>query len=69
MAVIGSALVMPTGAITGHDASMNSEKLSINELLALFGRAPEQSRLVGFADSEEYLAVVTYVVERSYRRY
>jgi hypothetical protein len=48
---------------------MNSEKLSMNELLALFGRAPEQSRLVGFADSEEYLAVVTYVVERSYRRY
>ena len=69
MAVIGSALVMPLGAITGHDASMNSENLSMNELLALFGRAPEQSRLVGFADSEEYLAVVTYVVERSYRRY
>jgi hypothetical protein len=69
MAVIGSALVMPASAITGHDASMNSEKLSMNELLALFGRAPEQSRLVGFADSEEYLAVVTYVVERSYRRY
>jgi hypothetical protein len=60
---------MPSGSIIRNDASMNTEKLSINELLALFGRAPEQSRLVGFADSEEYLAVVTYVVERSYRRY
>ena len=48
---------------------MNSEKLSVNELLALFGRAPEQKRLLGFADSEEYLAVVTYMVERSYREY
>ncbi len=45
-----------------------SEKLTVNELLALFGRTPEQSRSVGFADSEEYLAVVTYVVERSYRQ-
>jgi hypothetical protein len=48
---------------------MNSEKLSVNELLALFGRAPEQTRLLSVADAEEYLAVVTYVVERSYRPY
>jgi hypothetical protein len=54
---------------TTDDACMNSEKLSVNELLALFGRAPEQTRLLGFADSEEYLAVVTYMVERSYRQY
>ena len=47
---------------------MNSENLSLKELLALFGRA-EQTRLLSFADSEEYLAVVTYVVERSYRAY
>ena len=46
-----------------------SEKLSVNELLALFGRTPDQTRWVGFADSEEYLAVVTYVVEHSYRQY
>jgi hypothetical protein len=45
------------------------EKLTVNELFALFGRTPEQTRWVGFADSEEYLAVVTYVVERSYREY
>jgi len=48
---------------------MNLEKLSINEPLALLGRAPEQTRWLSFADSEEYLAVVTYVVERSYPRY
>ena len=48
---------------------MNLEKLSINEPLALFGRAPEQTRWLSFADSEEYLSVVTYVVERSYPRY
>lgn len=48
---------------------MNLEKLTVNELLALFGRTPEQTRWLGFADSEEYLAVVTYVVERSYRHY
>lgn len=43
------------------------EKLTVNELFALFGRTPDATRWVGFADSEEYLAVVTYVVERSYR--
>jgi hypothetical protein len=48
---------------------MNSEKLSLKDLLALFGRAPEQTRLLSFADSEEYLAVVTYAVERSRREY
>ena len=45
------------------------EKLTVNELFALFGRTPDETRWVGFADSEEYLALVTYVVERSYRRY
>jgi hypothetical protein len=44
---------------------MNSEKLTVNELLAIFGRRPEENRWVAFADSAEYLSVVTYVVERS----
>lgn len=60
---------IPATSTTAHDHQMNSEKLSVNDLLALFGRAPEQIRLLSFADSEEYLAVVTYVVERSYHRY
>lgn len=65
----GSALGMPAGWKTADDCEVNSEKLSVNDLLALFGRAPEQKQLLGFADSEEYLAVVTYMVERSYRQY
>ena len=67
--MIGSSLGIPATSTTADDRQMNSEKLSVNELLALFGRAPEQIRLLSVADSEEYLAVVTYVVERSYRRY
>jgi hypothetical protein len=59
---------MPAGPGTADDCAMSTDKLSINELLALFGRMPEQKRLLGFADAEEYLAVVTYVVERSYYR-
>ena len=51
------------------DLCMNSEKLTVNELLAIFGRTPDETRWVGFADSAEYLSVVTYVVERSQRAY
>ena len=46
---------------------MNSEKLSVNELLAMFGGTPDETRWVGFADSAEYLSVVTYVAERNQR--
>lgn len=48
---------------------MNSETMTVNELFAMFGRTPEETRWVGFADSAEYLSVVTYVVERSQRRF
>ena len=51
------------------DQSMNSEKLSIDELLAMFGRTPDENRWVGFADTAEYLSVVTYIVERNQRRF
>jgi hypothetical protein len=51
------------------DLCMNSEKLTVNELLAIFGRTPDETRWVGFADSAEYLSVVTYVVERTQRRF
>jgi hypothetical protein len=42
-----------------------SEKLTLSELFALFGRTNADTRWVGSADSEEYLAVVTYLVQRS----
>jgi hypothetical protein len=48
---------------------MNTEKLTVNELLAMFGRTPDETRWVSFADSAEYLSVVTYVVERNQRRF
>jgi len=54
--------------MTDH-AFMNSEKLTINDLLAIFGRTPDETRWVGFADSAEYLSVVTYVVKRSQRQF
>jgi hypothetical protein len=41
-----------------------SEKLSLSEFFALFGRTPAQTRWLGSAESEEYLALVTYLVER-----
>ena len=45
-----------------------SEKLTLSELFALFGRTTDDTRWVGSADSEEYLAVVTYLVQRSSAR-
>jgi len=52
-----------------HHLIMNPETLTVSELLAIFGRTPDDRRWVGFADSAEYLSVVTYVVERSQRRF
>jgi hypothetical protein len=46
-----------------HDVYM-SEKLTLNELFALFGRTPEQTRWLSSAESEEYLSLVTYLVAR-----
>ena len=50
-----------------HDGCM-SEKLSVNEFFALFGRTEEQVRWLGSAESEEYLALVTYLVSRANSR-
>ena len=45
-----------------------AEELTLTELFALFKRTVESTRLLGSADSEEYLAVVTYLVQRPSRR-
>jgi hypothetical protein len=45
-----------------------SERLTVNEFLAIFGRTPEVGRWVASADSEEYLTLVTYLVERQNHR-
>jgi hypothetical protein len=61
-----------SGALsTSHDLGMNREdahKLTVNQFLGLFGCAAIESRSMAYADSEEYLAVVTYLVERSSAR-
>jgi hypothetical protein len=41
-----------------------SERLTIDEFLAMFGRPASVSRWVAAADSEEYLTLVTFLVER-----
>jgi hypothetical protein len=43
------------------------EKLTVDEFLALFSRAPGVDRWVSSADSEEYLTLITYLVARQYR--
>jgi hypothetical protein len=40
----------------------------VNEFRAVFGRPPEVGRWVASADSEEYLTLVTYLVERQNHR-
>lgn len=44
-------------------------KLSVNEFLAMFGRPQEHSRWMGFADSDEFLTLVTYLMGRSSRAF
>ena len=41
------------------------QRLTMSDVFSLFGRQAEDTRWVGSADSEEYLAVVTYLVQRS----
>jgi len=41
------------------------EKLTLSELLALFGRERDQARAVSSADAAEYLALVTYLASAS----
>jgi len=43
------------------------EKLTVDEFLALFSRAPGVDRWMSSADSEEYLTLITYLVGRQYR--
>jgi hypothetical protein len=44
------------------------DRLTMDEVLALFGRSPEVGRWVASADSQEYLTLVAYLVERSTHR-
>jgi len=46
---------------------VEKERLTITELMVLFGKTDDDSRWLSSADSSEYLAVVTYIVERNHR--
>jgi hypothetical protein len=44
------------------------ERLTEDEFLALFSRAPAVGRWMSAADSAEYLALITYLVDRQHHR-
>ena len=46
-------------------ATPMDEHLTLTEVFSLFGRQPEDTRWVASADSQEYLAVVLYLVQRN----
>ena len=50
-----------------HDPRRSPEKLSDADYFRLFGRTSEDTRWQGSADSEEYLGLVTYLVQRNTR--
>lgn len=50
-----------------HDRTMNTkdaDRLTVGEFLGLFGCNENESRRFAAVDSEEYLALVTYLLER-----
>jgi hypothetical protein len=59
---------MSCSPIPGDAIDVNSSdvrKLGTNEFLALFGCPSDQSRWMASADSEEFLALVAYLVGRT----
>jgi hypothetical protein len=44
------------------------EHMTMSEVFSLFGRHAEDTRYVASADSQEYLAVVLYLVQRNNSR-
>jgi hypothetical protein len=54
-----------------NDLAMNgdvADKLTVNEFLGLFGCNGNESQWMGSVDSQEYLTLVTYLVERNAAR-
>lgn len=47
---------------------MEEQHITLTQVFSLFGRQPEDVRWVASADSQEYLAVVLYLVQRNDRR-
>ena len=47
---------------------MEEQHLTMSDVFSLFGRHAEDTRWVASADSQEYLAVVLYLVQRNNAR-
>ncbi|MDQ6710805.1 MAG: hypothetical protein M3Z11_09660 [Candidatus Dormibacteraeota bacterium] len=48
--------------------TMEDQHLTMSDVFTLFGRHAEDTRWVASADSQEYLAVVLYLVQRNNAR-
>lgn len=59
------ALRLAAVVAPGMGATPMDEHLTLTEVFSLFGRQPEDTRWVASADSQEYLAVVLYLVQRN----
>jgi hypothetical protein len=50
----------------GDEAMLEEpQRLTMSDVFSLFGRQAEDTRWVASADSQEYLAVVLYLVQRN----
>ena len=62
---------MSDALVVSHDLAMNvgdADTLTTREFLGLFGRNGNAAQGMSSADSEEYLTLVMYLVERSATR-
>lgn len=56
------------GRFTLSGGEMEEQHLTMSDVFTLFGRHAEDTRWVASADSQEYLAVVLYLVQRNNAR-
>jgi hypothetical protein len=68
LCVKGLRLRGPFHPYRGHASvkiNMEDQHLTMSDVFTLFGRHAEDTRWVASADSQEYLAVVLYLVQRN----
>jgi len=56
------------GATAPENMLDEPQRLTMSDVFSLFGRHSEDTRWVASADSQEYLAVVLYLVQRNNAR-
>jgi hypothetical protein len=56
------------GALPRDQLLEEPQRLTMSDVFSLFGRHAEDTRWVASADSQEYLAVVLYLVQRNNAR-